>query len=191
MILSPQIIAASTGCTLLRASQWLTSLQPACDKYAINTPLRLAAFLATVGVESGALAWTAEIWGPTAEQKAYEPPSRKASELGNTQAGDGFRFKGRGLLQITGRRNYLLCGIGIDLDLIAHTELLEQPEHASMSAAWYWFNRRLNDLADDGNFLGLSRAVNLGSVASKAMPNGWTERLALYGAGKKAMGVTQ
>lgn len=94
-------------------------------------------------------------------------------------------------MQITGRRNYLLCGIGIDLDLIAHPELLEQPEHASMSAAWYWFNRRLNDLADDGNFLGLSRAVNLGSVASKAMPNGWTERLALYGAGKKAMGVTQ
>ena len=45
MILSPQIIAASTGCTLLRASQWLTSLQPACDKYAINTPLRLAALL--------------------------------------------------------------------------------------------------------------------------------------------------
>ena len=189
MNITSQIIAAGTGCTLLRATTWLAPIQVACDKHEINTPLRLAAFLATVGVESGSLQWTAEIWGPTVAQKAYEPPSRKASELGNTQTGDGSKFKGRGLIQVTGRRNYTLATVGLDLDLLNHPELLEQPDHAAMSAAWYWSNRNLNAPADAGNFLGVSRAVNLGSAASTAMPNGWKERQALYLAAKKSMGI--
>jgi putative chitinase len=113
----------------------------------------------------------------------------KASELGNTQPGDGLRFCGRGLIQITGRRNYTLAAIGLDLDLLNHPELLEQPTSATMSAGWYWFNRKLNTLADAGDFLGVSRTVNIGNAASKATPNGYSERLALYGAAKKAMGV--
>ncbi|CAJ2712277.1 glycoside hydrolase family 19 protein [Burkholderia pseudomallei] len=189
MIFTAPIIATGTGCTLLRAANWLAPLQSACDKYAINAPLRIAAFLATIGVESGEMQWTAEIWGPTAAQKAYEPPSRKASELGNTQKGDGLRFKGRGLVQITGRRNYMLAAMGLELDLLNHPELLEQPGNAAMSAAWYWANRNLNALADAGNFLGLSRAVNLGSASSTATPNGWTQRAALYAAAKQAMEI--
>lgn len=114
--------------------------------------LSVAAFLTTVGVESARLVFTKEIWGPTLAQTAYEPPSKKASELGNTQPGDGLRFCGRGLIQITGRRNYTLAAVGFDLDLLNHPELLEQPANAAMSAAWYWFNRKLNTLADMGDF---------------------------------------
>ncbi|ASW00121.1 glycoside hydrolase family 19 protein [Paraburkholderia aromaticivorans] len=189
MNLTAPIVAAGCGSTAMRASQWVQPLQAACDKYAIATPLSVAAFLATVGVESARLVFTKEIWGPTLAQTAYEPPSKKASELGNTQPGDGLRFCGRGLVQITGRRNYMLAALGLDLDLIHHPELLEQPANAALSAAWYWSNRKLNALADAGNFLGVSRTVNLGSATSKATPNGYSERLALYGAAKKALGI--
>jgi putative chitinase len=92
---------------------------------------------------------------------------------------------------ITGRRNYLLCSMGIDLDLITHPELLEQPANAAMASAWYWFNRNLNALADAGNFLGLSKAVNLGSATATGTPGSYSQRLALYGAAKQALGVAQ
>ncbi|NYH21370.1 glycoside hydrolase family 19 protein [Paraburkholderia bryophila] len=190
MNLTSTIIAAGCGATQLRAAQWLQPIQAACDKYRIVEPLDVAAFLATTGVESARLVYTREIWGPTLAQQAYEPPSTKASELGNTQPGDGRLFCGRGLIQITGRRNYTLAAVSLDLDLLNHPELLEQAGNAAMSAGWYWFNRKLSALGVDGNFLGVSRAVNLGNATSKAMPNGYTERLALYGAAKKALGIS-
>jgi len=189
MNLTAPIVAAGCGSIVMRASQWVQPLQAACDKYAISTPLNIAAFLATIGVESGRLVFLKELWGPTQAQTAYEPPSKKASELGNIQPGDGLRFCGRGLIQITGRRNYTLAAVGLDLDLLNHPDLLEQPVNAAMSAAWYWSNRKLNALADAGNFLGVSRAVNLGSPTSKATPNGYSERLALYSAAKKVLGA--
>jgi putative chitinase len=189
MSLTPSIIAAGCGATQLRAAQWAQHIQAACDRFQITQPLDIAAFLATVGVESGHLIYTRELWGPTQAQLTYEPPSRKASELGNTKAGDGRLFCGRGLIQTTGRRNYTLTALGLGLDLLNHPELLEQPANAAMSAAWYWANRKLGVLALDGNFLGVSRAVNVGSAMSKATPNGWAERLALYGAAKAALGI--
>lgn len=184
MNLTPQIVAASCGSTILRAASWVQPLQAACDKYAITAPLDVAAFLATVGVESGRLVYVKEIWGPTPPQLRYEG----RADLGNTQPGDGKRFMGRGLIQITGRRNYLLCGTGLDLDLIAHPELLEQPNDAALSAGWFWHNNKLSALA--GDFLAVSRAVNLGNPYAKAIPNGYSERLALYGAAKKALGIS-
>jgi putative chitinase len=93
--------------------------------------------MSRLGVELGRLICTREIWGPTLLQQGYEPPSKKASELGNTQPGDGRRFCGRGLVQVTGRRNYTLAAIGLDLDFVSHPELLEQPVNAALSVAWY------------------------------------------------------
>lgn len=189
MNLTTAIVAAGCGAVPSRAALFTPFLQLACDHYQITAPLDVAAFLAQTGHESGGLMWTCELWGPTAAQRAYEPQSQKATELGNTQPGDGQRFCGRGLIQITGRRNYTLAAIGLDLDLLNHPELLEQPANAAMSAGWYWFNRKLSVLGAAGDFLGVSRAVNLGSATSKAMPNGYAERLALYGAAKKALGI--
>jgi putative chitinase len=189
MQLTSDIIAAACGATPARAAQWVQPLQAACDQFDINTPLCAAAFLAEVGVESGRLVFTTELWGPTLAQQGYEPPSEKAKGLGNTDPGDGFKYRGRGLIQITGKANYAICGLALNVDLVNHPELLAQPGNAALSAAWYWSNRNLNALADAGNFLAISRAINLGNPNSMATPNGYSERLALYGAGKKALGV--
>ncbi|WP_250481914.1 glycoside hydrolase family 19 protein [Caballeronia sp. NCTM5] len=178
MQLNSTIVAAGSGATQLRAAQWLPHLQSACDRFAINTPRRVAAFLAQIGHESGGLVYTREIWGPTPAQSRYEG----RADLGNTQPGDGKRFMGRGLIQITGRRNYQLASIGLDLDLISHPELLEQSGAAASSAAWWWANHGLNGLADLEQFERITRIINGGT-------NGAADRRALYGAAKKALGI--
>jgi len=138
----------------------------------INTPARIAAFLAQVGHESGQLRYVRELWGPTPAQRGYEG----RSDLGNTQPGDGKRYLGRGLIQITGRANYRACGIALGLDLEAQPELLETPAHATASAAWFWLNNGLNRFADqdsDAAFAQLTRRINGGT-------NGLDDRRALW-----------
>ncbi|AAO55611.1 glycoside hydrolase family 19 protein [Pseudomonas syringae group genomosp. 3] len=152
-----------------KAGVFAPVLNTAMSKHQILTPLRIAAFIAQVGHESGQLRYVREIWGPTPQQLGYE--GRK--DLGNTVAGDGSKYRGRGLIQITGRANYAECGEALGLDLIHHPELLEQPEHATMSAAWYWSSRGLNSLADKGDFLQITRRINGGT-------NGLADRQALY-----------
>ncbi|KPC15082.1 putative Lysozyme [Pseudomonas syringae pv. maculicola] len=152
-----------------KAGVFAPVLNTAMSKHQIVTPLRIAAFIAQVGHESGQLRYVREIWGPTPQQLGYE--GRK--DLGNTVAGDGSKYRGRGLIQITGRANYAECGEALGLDLIHHPELLEQPEHATMSAAWYWSSRGLNSLADKGDFLQITRRINGGT-------NGLADRQALY-----------
>ncbi|WP_122555852.1 glycoside hydrolase family 19 protein [Pseudomonas viridiflava] len=152
-----------------KVSVFVPALNTAMGKYQIITRERIAAFLAQIGHESGQLRYVREIWGPTAQQLGYE--GRK--DLGNTVAGDGSKYRGRGLIQITGRANYAECGEALALDLISHPELLEQPEHAAMSAAWYWGSRGLNSLADKGDFLQITRRINGGT-------NGLADRQALY-----------
>lgn len=181
-MLTPSIVAAGTGATFARATIFTPFMQAACERFQITEPLDVAAFLAQTGHESGGLVWLAEIWGPTAAQKQYEPPSQKAIELGNTQLGDGERFKGRGLIQITGRHNYLLCGMGLNLDLIAHPELLEQPENATASAGWFWWNNKLSAIANAGKQRQLCLRINGGL-------NGLADRQALYAAAKTALGI--
>ena len=158
-----------------RAGVFLTALNDAMEKYQINSPARQAAFLAQIAHESGSLRYTAEI----ASGAAYE--FRK--DLGNTCAGDGKRYKGRGLLQITGRFGYMkassaLCG---DPDiLLAHPEMLETVAMATESAAWWWSAHGLNELADAGKFEKITRRINGGT-------NGAAERNAFYAKAKQAL----
>ena len=114
------------------------------NRYGIVGTARVAAFIAQVGHESGQLRYVREIWGPTAQQLTYEG----RADLGNTVKGDGSKYHGRGLIQITGRANYAACGEALGLDLINKPELLELPQHAAMSAAWFWSTKGLNTLAD-------------------------------------------
>ncbi|UXV21080.1 glycoside hydrolase family 19 protein [Pseudomonas fluorescens] len=152
-----------------QAGVFVPVLNTAMDRYGIVGKLRLAAFIAQVGHESGQLRYVREIWGPTAQQLTYEG----RADLGNTVKGDGSKYRGRGLIQVTGRANYAACGDALGLDLINKPELLEQPQYAAMSAAWFWSTHGLNTLADQKDFAKITRRVNGGLT-------GQTDRQALY-----------
>ena len=158
------------------AGVFVPVLNTAMNRYQIVGPKRIAAFIAQIGHESGQLKYVKEIWGPTAAQKRYEG----RADLGNTVAGDGSKYRGRGLIQITGRANYMACGEGLSLDLINHPELLERPQHACMSAAWFWATRGLNTLADAGQFDRITQRINGGQ-------NGAADRQALYARALKVL----
>ena len=158
------------------AGVFIPVLNTAMNRYQIVGPKRIAAFIAQIGHESGQLKYVKEIWGPTAAQVKYE--GRK--DLGNTIAGDGSKYRGRGLIQITGRANYMACGEGLGLDLIKQPELLETPQYACMSAAWFWATRGLNTLADAGQFGKITRRINGGQ-------NGAADRQALYARALKVL----
>lgn len=183
-MLTVDTLRAATGCTAARAQDWLAHIQRACDLFAINTPARLAAFLAQIGHESGRLAYVREIWGPTTAQLRYEG----RADLGNTQPGDGKRYLGRGLIQTTGRANYRATRDGLAQfvphvpDFEAVPALLERPDLAALSAAWYWHSRGLNALADAGDFVGITRRINGGT-------NGMADRQALHHAACLALGA--
>ena len=175
--MTPETLAAALGINLARAQTWVDPLSAAMALYAIDSPARQAAFLAQVGHESGRLVYVRELWGPTPAQEGYEG----REDLGNTEQGDGFKYRGRGLIQVTGRANYQTCGAALVLPLVDHPELLEQPDNASLSAAWFWNSHNLNDLADIGDFNTITRRINGGL-------NGLPDRLALYALCKSALG---
>ena len=151
-----------------------TPLNEALFTYGItDTPIREAMFIAQVAHESGSFHYTQEI----ASGEAYEG----RQDLGNVERGDGVRFKGRGYIQVTGRANYKACGEAIGIDLIQHPELLEDIPNACRSAAWFWYMKGLNDLADKDDFLTITKRINGGT-------NGWKERMAFLNRAKQVLG---
>ena len=176
-----------------KAGIFLPALNAAMAEFGINTPARQASFLAQLAHESGQLVYVRELWGPTPSQLRYErdataawPPRARTDrnqlpfDLGNSQAGDGSRFRGRGLIQITGRTNYTACGNALGLDLLAQPALLEQTVNACRSAGWFWQSRGLNALADAGDQVAVTRRVNGGT-------NGLAERLAYFKVAQKVL----
>lgn len=157
-----------------RAAVYCGPLNEAMDEFGIDEPARQAAFLAQIAHESGSLRYVKEL----ATGDAYE--GRK--DLGNTQPGDGRRFKGRGLIQITGRENYRACSRALygDERLLVQPALLEDVVPACRSAAWFWWSRGLNTLADIGGFRAITRAVNGGF-------NGYEDRLAYFDRAKAVL----
>lgn len=147
-----------------RCAHWLPILNQVMQEYEINTPQRVRMFLAQIGHESGQLRYTEEI----ATGSQYEG----RADLGNTQPGDGVRYKGRGLIQITGRRNYSLCSLALELPLLENPELLAEHVNAARSAGWFWQNNNLNALCDEGLFEKLTRRINGGL-------NGYADRYKL------------
>ena len=135
------------------------------DAAGLGAQHRLAHYLAQLMHESAGFHYDREI----ASGKAYEG----RADLGNTQPGDGVSFKGRGPIQITGRSNYAASGLVLDLDLLEHPELLEQPYNAALSAAEWWHRHGCNALADTGDLAAVTRKVNGGLT-------GLDDRLKLY-----------
>lgn len=188
-LLTPGLLAKAVGCSVDRAAQFSEALSAACEAYQITTPARLAAFLAQISHESGALRYTSELWGPTPEQQRYEG----RADLGNVQPGDGVRFKGRGLIQTTGRYNYGRTTLWLRVhaphapDFVLNPEALELPGWAAWSAAAYWYHNKLNALADAGEFTKIGRAINRGNPNSSKPANGEEDRLARWERAKSAL----
>lgn len=161
-----------------RAAQFVAPLVAAMARFDINTSTRVAAFLAQIAHESGQLRYVLEL----ADGKAYEG----RANLGNTEPGDGPRFRGRGLIQVTGRANYRACSRALfgDDRLLDNPELLEHLEYAALSAAWFWSANGCNELADAGDFRALTKRINGGY-------NGLAERTAFWERAEQALRDTQ
>ncbi len=174
--MTPVQLSKATGARIDRATEWLPVIEAAMLEFGINTQQRQAMFLAQIGHESGGMRYTVEIWGNTAAQISYE--GRK--NLGNTQVGDGFKYRGRGLIQITGRSNYTQVATALGIDCVNEPDLLAEPVNAARSAAWWWKSRDLNRFADADDCKGCTKVINGGY-------NGLDQRLALYEAAKYAL----
>lgn len=161
-----------------RAATFINPLNDSMEEFSINTLERRAAFIAQIGHESGQLNYVEEI----ASGADYE--GRK--DLGNTQPGDGVRYKGRGLIQITGRANYAAVTMALDIDVLDNPELLCTPENACRSAAWWWNNHGLNGLADKGNFTAITRRINGGLNGESNREYLWTQAKAVLGVSSPA-----
>jgi putative chitinase len=127
-------------------------------KVGITTPLRLAHFMAQAAHETGGFRWLREIWGPTPAQRRYE--GRR--DLGNIQPGDGRRFMGRGIFQLTGRANYEAYGKRLGVDLASNPDRAAEPELSLKIACEYWRRKGLNILADADNARAITRLINGG-----------------------------
>ena len=163
-----------------KRQSFLAPLNDAMQKHGITSLLRTAAFIAQLAHESGEFRFMEELWGPTAAQKRYEPPSDLATRLGNSQAGDGKRFKGRGPIQITGRFNYKKYGDLLGIDLTAEPERAATPEVGFATAGLFWERNGLSALADAGNFKEITRRINGGQ-------NGAAERERFYELAKQVL----
>lgn len=137
-----------------RYGNYLPYLNKYMVEFDINTALRVVYFLATVAVESGELKYTKEL----ADGSAYE----FKKSLGNTSLGDGKKYKGRGLIQLTGKVNYQAYKKYCGFDVVAMPELLEKPLGATRSACWFWRANGLNQLADTDNMEAVRKRVNGG-----------------------------
>ena len=166
------------------AEQWARAFQFTCARFAISTPLREAHFIAQIMHESVGLKYAEEI----ASGAAYEG----RADLGNTQRGDGVRYKGRGPIQLTGRQNYRTAGAQLGLPLEQRPELAALPENGALIAGWYWNGRQINRHADLGP---TAQAVELVSAAingrnrKTGKPNGLADRQARFGVAWKLLGT--
>jgi len=208
--MTPQQIATATGATLATATAWVDSINAACQQFQINTPARQAAFLAQIGVESAGLTELVEnlnyseaallaLWPDhftAADAAAYgRTPAHPADQVmianiayanrmgnGDVSSGDGWRFRGRGLMQLTGRWNYRQAGAALKMPFEANPDLVAQPQGASLTAAWYWAQHGCNAMADAGHFIAITQAINGGT-------NGLPERQALYAQALSSLNV--
>lgn len=185
MLTTEQLKAIMPQLPAAKRDLYFPFLTAAASEFGIDRPARIAAFLAQLAHESAQLRFMEEIWGPTGAQRRYEPQDKLAATLGNTEPGDGFRFKGRGPIQVTGRANYRRFGDLLGLDLVADPPRAAVPDVAFRIAGLFWSKKGLNELADRVTpeaFREITRRINGGF-------NGLAERQRFYETAKTVLGV--
>lgn len=194
--------------------KWLDAVVATCEEFEINTPQRIAAFLAQTSHESGGYTMLSENLNYRAATLAACWPNRFAvlgadkkpvkengklvptvvantiagrpelianlvysSRMGNgpAESGEGWKFRGRGLKQLTGKDNYTRCGAALGVDLVDNPDLLLEPLYAARSAGWFWKSNNLSAFADVGDIRGMTKKINGGFI-------GLEQRQALYDA---------
>ncbi len=195
--------------------KWLDAVEATCQEFEINTPERIASFLAQTSHESGGYTMLSEnlnykaatlaaCWpnrfaelGPDKKPKKDEKgkliPTAVAnsiagkpelianlvysSRMGNgpAESGEGWKYRGRGLKQLTGKDNYTRCGNALGVDLVSNPDLLLEPLYAARSAGWFWKANNLSAFADAGDIKGMTKKINGGFI-------GLEQRQALYDA---------
>jgi len=212
MITKQQLMQA-IRCSDANADKYLPFINETCIVFEINTSYRQAAFLAQIAHESAALTAVVEnlnygVQGllktfpkyfnyATALVNARKPDKIAnivyANRMGNTIPTDGYKYRGRGLIQLTGKANYTFLSrelfkrklIPSELTLVMSPDLLATPRFACMSAGWFWYTRELNELADKkdlNSFKQIGRAINGGT-------NGETDRIVCWAHAKQALGL--
>ena len=172
--LDADILMIACDASRERALRYAEPLWAAMRKHSVDTPLRAAHFLAQISHESGRLRYAEEVWGPTAQQKRYDPASGStlARKLGNERAGDGFRYRGRGLIQLTGLGNYRLYMQESGVLVVRYPDILREPHWAADVAAWYFKRWGCLEAADADDVRTVTRKINGGY-------NGLSDRLRL------------
>lgn len=165
--------------------KWLDGLNNCFDKYDISTPERQSCFLAQVMHESNSFkslsenlnysaqglmrTWSSRFPDLDVAEKFEHKPEKIANKvyagrMGNIEEGDGWKYHGRGLIQLTGRENYANFGSNVGVDVLSNPDLLTTPEYATLSAGWYWNKRNLNQLADNMDIEGITKKINGGTI---------------------------
>jgi len=192
--------------------KWIDAIIATCQEFEINTPQRVASFLAQTSHESGGYTMLSENLNYRAATLAACWPNRFAvlgadkkpvkengklvptavansiagkaelianlvysSRMGNgpAESGEGWKFRGRGLKQLTGKDNYTRCGSSLGVDLVSNPDLLLEPMYAARSAGWFWKSNNLSAFADVGDIKGMTKKINGGFI-------GLEQRQALY-----------
>ena len=164
-------------------AKWFEPLTNTFFKFEIDTPKRQAAFIGQCGHESNNFRTLEEnlhysanalmrVWpsrfpdNDVAEKYANKPEKIAnkvyAGRMGNIEDGDGWKYHGRGLIQLTGKDNYSRCGEALDIDLVNNPDLLLEPEFAAASAGWFWRKHGLNQLSDLGDWIAITKRINGG-----------------------------
>ena len=184
--------------------KWLEPLKETFEKYKIDTSKRQAAFIGQCMHESNNFRTLTENLNYSAQglmatwprrfpnlefANQYHRQPEKIANLvysnrmgnGSEQSGDGWRYRGRGLKQLTGKENYERCGSGMGVDLVSNPDLLLDPKYAALSAGWFWNRKQLNDLADSGDYKEMTKRINGGLI-------GYEDRVAKIEFAKKVLG---
>lgn len=191
------------------AGKWFAAMQEIFPKYEINTPQRVAGFIAQCAHESNEFKSLEEnlnysekalnavfgrYFGPGKRDAAeyarnpekianyvYQDEFRK-SKMGNVNPGDGWRFRGRGLKQLTGRDNYTAFGKTVNMTAEEAADYVATEQGAIESACWFWYKAKCNTFADNGDIVGMSKRINGGTIGLEDRVRRWNEALEILGA---------